>query len=352
VNIGCPSGRDPKHYIASALGSGAVGPNIRTLTKLLKKFTTCSSSRHLLRQATKLYCAGCLIVFSISGIAKGASLPGAGVMSLKKLGKEHSTVREHSSVRIKRMSQQSRHISLKWKIGGVYTAVMLVLSILVIAAVYQLTQNTLQDQLDKRALAVATNFSDAVAGHLASKNLLAVHSLARKYTLLDGTAYAFVQNGQGEVVAHTFGAFPDELRRGLSPGSRRQVQRRELALMGRAVYETAVPVLEGQMGSVHVGFWADAVETEIRRALFPIVGIVGVVSLIGALVSFLLAHWIVRPILGLTEIADKVTKGDFETMVRGDCIESRDEIGDLARSLERMRCSLKAAMLRLAREVA
>jgi HAMP domain-containing protein len=57
-------------------------------------------------------------------------------------------------------------------------------------------------------------------------------------------------------------------------------------------------------------------------------------------------------IVGLTEIADKVTMGDLETSVSGKCVTSRDEIGDLARSLERMRSSLKAAMLRLGRETA
>ena len=44
--------------------------------------------------------------------------------------------------------------------------------------------------------------------------------------------------------------------------------------------------------------------------------------------------------------------GDLETSVSGKCVSSRDEIGDLARSLERMRSSLKAAMLRLGRETA
>jgi HAMP domain-containing protein len=44
--------------------------------------------------------------------------------------------------------------------------------------------------------------------------------------------------------------------------------------------------------------------------------------------------------------------GDLETAVGGECVTSRDEIGDLARSLERMRSSLKAAMLRLGREIA
>jgi two-component system, cell cycle sensor histidine kinase and response regulator CckA len=250
------------------------------------------------------------------------------------------------------MDQESRRVGLRWKIGGIYTGVMVVLGAFVIAAVYQLTQSTLRDQLDKRALAIATNFSDAAAGHIAGRNVLALHALARKYTLLDGVAYAFVEDGKGEIVAHTLGTFPRELRQGLSVGAKRQIQQRKLLLGQTMVYETAAPILEGQMGSVHVGFWADAVQKEIRDALVPIIGIIAIVPLVGALLSFRLAQWIVRPIVGLTEIADKVTMGDLETSVGGECVSARDEIGDLARSLERMRSSLKAAMLRLGREIA
>jgi sensor histidine kinase regulating citrate/malate metabolism len=101
------------------------------------------------------------------------------------------------------MDQESRGVSLKWKIGGTYTAVMLVLSVFVIVAMYQLTNKMLRDQLDKRALAVATNLSDATAGHLVGRNLLALHALLRKYSLLDGVAYAFVEDNKGEIIAHT-----------------------------------------------------------------------------------------------------------------------------------------------------
>ncbi len=250
------------------------------------------------------------------------------------------------------MNQESRRVGLKWKIGGIYTGVMLVLGVFVIAAVYQLTQDTLRDQLHRRALAIATNFSDAAAGHIAGSNLLALHALARKYTLLDGVAYALVEDKQGEIVAHTFGTFPRELRQELPVGATREVHQREVLLADATVYETAVPILEGQLGRVRVGFWADAEQIEIRRALVPIIGIVALVPFVGALLSFLLAHWIVQPIVGLTQIADKVTMGDLETAVGGECVTSRDEIGDLARSLERMRSSLKAAMLRLGREIA
>jgi len=101
-----------------------------------------------------------------------------------------------------------------------------------------------------------------------------------------------------------------------------------------------------------VGFSADSVEKEIRTALLRFLAIIAIVPLVGTLLSFLLAHWIVQPIVGLREIADKVTKGDLETSVSGKCVESRDEIGDLARSLERMRSSLRAAISRLDRETA
>jgi HAMP domain-containing protein len=250
------------------------------------------------------------------------------------------------------MDRQSRRGGLKWKITGVYTGVMLILAILVITAIYQVTKNILREQLDRHALAIATNLTDAAAGHIVGKNLLALHSLASKYTLHDGVAYTFIQDSGGEILAQTLGSFPEELRQTLPVAGQRQVHRREVSLNGRTVHEIGIPVLEGQVGSVHVGFWNDAVEREIQNALLRIIGIIALIPVVGALLSFLVAHWIVRPIVDLTEIANKVTRGDLDASVSGECAKSRDEIGELARSLERMRASLKAAMLRLNREVA
>lgn len=250
------------------------------------------------------------------------------------------------------MDRKSRRVGLKWKIGGIYTGVMLILAILVIAAIYQVTKNTLREQLDRHALAIATNLTDAAAGHIVGKNLLALHSLASKYTLHDGVAYTFIQDSRGQILAQTLGSFPAELRQGLPIAGQRQVHRRELSLNGRTVREIGLPVLEGQLGSVYVGFWEDAVKKEIQNALLRIIGIIALIPVVGALLSFLVAHWIVRPIVDLTEIADKVTMGDLDASVSGECAKSRDEIGELARSLERMRASLKAAMLRLNREAA
>ena len=250
------------------------------------------------------------------------------------------------------MDQESRRVSLKWKIGGTFTAVMFILGILVLAAAYQFTRDALRDQLDQRVLAITANLSNAAAGPAAARDLLTLHAIASKYTLLDGVAYAFIEDGKGKIIAQTLGALAGSVQEGLSNPEQRQSSRRELSVGGKNVYETAAPILDGQLGRVHVGFWADIIENEIQRALFPLLGIIALMPFLGAVLSFVLAHWIVRPIVGLTQVADKVTMGDLETSVSADCVKSRDEIGDLARSLERMRSSLKAAMLRLGRETA
>ncbi len=247
------------------------------------------------------------------------------------------------------MNRESRRVSLRWKIYGSFVGLVLLLGIVVIGVIYELIGRALQEQLDQRALAIATNLSDAAAGQIVGRNFLALHALVTKYALLDGVAYAFIKDDRGEVVAQTLGTFPGELQEAAGAASQRQVSRRELTLRGKAVYETSVPILEGQVGSVHVGFWGDAVGKEIERALIPVIGLIAALIIAGALVAVLLARGIIRPILRLTEIADKMTMGDLETAVD---IKSSDEIGDLARSLERMRSSLKAAMLRLSRQSA
>jgi type II secretory pathway predicted ATPase ExeA/HAMP domain-containing protein len=238
---------------------------------------------------------------------------------------------------------------LRWKIAGVFSALTLILSAVLIGTVYRLTEGTLREQVDKRALAIARNLSDASAGHMLSNDLLALNTLLRKYTFDDGLAYAFIRDSRGAITAHSFETFPPELHEGLSAARERVPWRRELSLQGRRVYETNVPVLDGQLGVVHVGFWGDAIEKEIRRAIRPLIAAMGIIPLVGVVLSFFLAHWIAAPIIRLTKVTERIIEGDLDAS--GEYPKSRDEIGDLARSLERMRASLRAAMSRLQREL-
>ncbi|MGH7845103.1 MAG: HAMP domain-containing protein [Candidatus Binatia bacterium] len=239
-----------------------------------------------------------------------------------------------------------RGFGLKWRIMGIFAGTILGVGFLVITVVQYLMTEALRNQLNQRAFAIATNLSDVAAGQVLGKNLLGLHALVTKYALLGEVAYAFVADGHGQVIAHSLGSFPADLQESLSSTGLRSSRRRTLSLRGRPVYETRVPLLEGQLGAVHVGLWGDAAEEEIRRALLPLIGSVGIVFFVGLVIAILLARGISKPILRLTQIANDMSKGDLDSPVG---IKARAEIQDLADSLERMRASLKAAMLRLSR---
>ncbi|HEY2989175.1 MAG TPA: HAMP domain-containing protein [Candidatus Binatia bacterium] len=244
------------------------------------------------------------------------------------------------------VGMNARRMGLMWKIVGTLAGVIVLFGLLVLGVVNYLTGRALRAQLDQRALAIATTLSDAAAGHVIAKNSLELNALVTKYALLEGVAYAFVRDGRGEIVAQSLPVLPAEVREGSIDG-RREAQRRELSLRGKAVRETRVPILGGQAGTAHIGMWGDAAEEEIRRALVPLLGIILALLAGGVVLSVVVARGIIRPILRLTEVAEKISKGDLETPVG---VDTGDEIGDLAQSLGRMRASLKAAMARLSQD--
>jgi HAMP domain-containing protein len=234
---------------------------------------------------------------------------------------------------------------LTWKLTIGLAAMITLLGLLITGVVYQLTEGALRHQFDERALAIATNLSDAAAAHVVRKNVLELSGLLGKYALLQGVEYAFIEDGRGSVIAHTLGTFPPELKETVSAEERLHTQRRALRLGGKTVYETSVPILAGEVGTAHLGIREDFVEGEIRRAVLPIIEIIAVILLGGIFISSILVRVMTRPIRRLRQVADSISKGDLETpVILGKA--SHDEIGDLARSLERLRSSLKAAMSR------
>jgi HAMP domain-containing protein len=253
------------------------------------------------------------------------------------------TVSIEASKFAKPAEERWRKGGLKWKISSTFSGLIFVLGLLVIGIVYFFTGNALQKHVDLRAAAIATNLADASAGFVSRKSSLELDALVAKYGRLDGVAYAFVQDAKGEVLASSVQPFPAELKE--AGGS--VAPAKAIALRGKSVYETRSPVLDGQLGVVRVGLWAEAVQDDMRTTLLPIIGLIFVCLAIGVGLSVMLASRTIKPILELKTIADEISRGKLDASVS---IQSDDEVGELGRSLERMRASLKAAMVRLNRD--
>jgi len=239
---------------------------------------------------------------------------------------------------------QSR--GLTRKMAGTLAGLTALVGLLVVGAVSYSIIGALLNQVNQRAFAIATNLSDSAAVHITAKNSLALHALLAKYALLEEVAYTFAESDKGVLLAHSLGKFPVELQGLLSETGLREKRWRTVTLGGQQVYEARVPILEGQLGAVHVGIWKAAVERDIRWALLPLIASVLIILLAGVTLAGFLVRKIDHSILRLAQIADRMSKGDLDTAVG---VVSNDEIGELATSLERLRASLKAAMVRLDR---
>ena len=70
--------------------------------------------------------------------------------------------------------------------------------------------------------------------------------------------------------------------------------------------------------------------------------IIGIIILVvGIFMSFLLSRRLVKNLRYLTDVTKKISTGMMERSIK---VKSKDEVGELAESLERMRVSLKMAM--------
>jgi len=160
------------------------------------------------------------------------------------------------------------------------------------------------------------------------------------------TGFAFLVDDAGNVIAH-----PSE--RGsqkdhpalvkLGPGEGRKVEFREKD--GRKVVGFAKRTRSG---------WTLVVQQDVAEAYSRIseanrvaLGLLVVTLLLVALVSWFLAKQFAQPILNLTRIAEEISRGALTANIEE--ASRTDEIGGLARAIERLRASVKLAMERLAR---
>ena len=239
-----------------------------------------------------------------------------------------------------------RRVGLQWKImGGVACGTLLFALLIMGLVVYEMAA-VVRRQADQRASELATNLGDGAAARLLKGEILEIHALIAKYSIAPGVAYALIRDGRGAVVASSLGtALPPELSAPNAASSAAETPRK-IQFQGKTIYEISAPILEGRVGAASVGIWADSVAGDVRRAVLPIVGLIAVALAASLAVSLFAARRITRRVLRLKEAADRISKGDLEAAVG---IEANDEIGDVARSLERMRASLRAAMVRLGR---
>ncbi|UQN09246.1 HAMP domain-containing protein [Deinococcus sp. QL22] len=102
--------------------------------------------------------------------------------------------------------------------------------------------------------------------------------------------------------------------------------------------------LPGGAGITVLGLDNSYVEERVRSNILPTVAVTLVMVLLAAVLAAMFANQLIQRIQRLSQQVNAISMGELSQPVR---VEAKDELGDLAQSVERMRVSLETIMSRL-----
>jgi adenylate cyclase len=234
-------------------------------------------------------------------------------------------------------------LSLKLKLSLVITLLLGVTVFLVAAVLLRQEQRTLTVQMTKRGLTIAQNLAASARQPILTNDELTLGLLVKDAMQDPDVAYVIMADPDGKIVAHRDLALvgrPLERPSELAPlGDDVLVQTYADPGEGRLI-DFAVPLVfsKVRVGALYLGFSQKSIDETLARARNQtiLISVVMVLAGIGGAVG--LATLLSRPILRLVEGTRAIAAGDFQISL---AIPSRDEIGALTESFNRMARSLR-----------
>lgn len=233
-------------------------------------------------------------------------------------------------------------MSIRTKIASVLVAV-LCLAIASLGFVsFRQQKLTLESEIRARVETLALQLAASAKTGLLTQEELAVSAQARDLMKMPGVDYVIVHDSKGRSFAQAV--------RG-DAGIPGPAESNGEAVVFRALRRGETPVLEATapittklgakvlgVGTARVAISASTLEDAVRRQAWTFFWITGVFVLLGLAISFALGKLLTRQILVLMTVMRVVSQGNLNHLAR---VESRDEIGRLAETLNDMILKLR-----------
>jgi signal transduction histidine kinase len=183
---------------------------------------------------------------------------------------------------------------------------------------------------------LATHGAEHVlAGHVYQLRLL-LDEVQSRVAEVD---YLLVQDGRGSVVADTLPGAPSKellAANGLDGHGASRVA--ALDTEHGPIRDIAIPILDGQAGTIRVGMSERLVSTEVGWLTRRLLAVTGVVAAIGVVAALLLTAILTKPIREMVGLARAVKEENYECRA---VVRARDELGSLAIAFNEMAEALR-----------
>jgi adenylate cyclase len=233
-------------------------------------------------------------------------------------------------------------LSLRLKLTLLITSLVVLAVVLVGVFLLRQQQQSLTAEMTKRGLTIAENFAASAKAPLVTNDELTLAVLV-KDAMRDGdVAYVIVADTDGKILAQSDPSpiegpisRPRELRRLTD-----EVLVQTYWTAGRRIIDFAVPLVYSRVpvGALYLGFSQRTIDAALARARNEAAAITFVMVMLGMGGGVGLAALLSRPISRLVEGTRAIGEGNFNVSLR---VTSRDELGDLTESFNRMARSLR-----------
>jgi HAMP domain-containing protein len=257
--------------------------------------------------------------------------------TLRAVAPSQARVEEPNSLR------KSRQRTLMRRLVIAFSAVGIVFGGIVCLIVYSFLGPVIEKDVKSRTDAAALGLHEMAAPAMAAGRRKELTEVVEKYVSKDA-AYIYIENGRGEMIAHWPADLPRYLHRDFPRSAERALGGVDADYRELPIYEIAKRLGNPNGGFAHLAIWRRAIDDQARHVLIGIAVMV-LASLLAVTALFI---WVMRsvnrPFVEIVDQAERISKGDFDVPLQ---LQRTDEIGELARSLERMRSSLRAVKIRL-----
>ncbi len=233
-------------------------------------------------------------------------------------------------------------LSLKVKLSLLITSLVVLAVVLVGVFLLRQQQQSLTVEMTKRGLTLAENFAASAKTPLVTNDELTLAVLVKDAMKDSDVAYVIVADADGKVLAQSD---PSATEGSMNRPSSLAPLKDDLLIQtyrtgGRRMVEFGVPLVYSQVpvGALYLGFSQRAIDAALAKARNEAAAITFVMVVLGIGGGVGLAALLSRPIHRLVGGTRAIAEGNFNVTLQ---VSSRDEIGALTESFNRMARSLR-----------
>lgn len=230
------------------------------------------------------------------------------------------------------------------KISIVIVAIIATLGLLTVPLISHVVGNALRESVQDKEVSLAKVVASNLANPALTGNYLTVQRNLEGLKEDRQLVYAFLILPDGSIL-HTFkGTISTEL-----VGLNRLTPTQTYALKSFSssdgkVEDVGVFLLDGLESELHIGYKEDYIQATLNRVFETIVILTLVGVILGSLAAGALGQYLSSPIEKLTTLTRKIRDGQLDHRVN---ISTKDEVGELAQSFNRMLTVLEESMSKI-----